>query len=345
MGSPVPLASAPPATRHPVLDVLRARQAAGSRPGTRADPHHVAVVVEGGGMRGVVSAGMTVGLEQLELRDAFDSAWGTSAGAFSAAALVTGQAALCCSMFYDELTDRRFIDRRRAVRGRGPLISLDYVFDDVMETGWPFAWEGLLDSDIPFHPVATALDDLRAHPLAGLATKEDYKVALRASSAIPVLAGPPVEHAGRRWVDGGIVEPLAFRQAVAAGATHVLVLQTRGPGELRGALPSLTRPLVRRRLEATAPGLAAAVLASAGRYAADVATLDEAGHPALGGAEVLVLRPPPGLGIGRLTQQRLALFSAAVAGAGSVHAALGGELPRFFASFTPVAPEPPARYT
>jgi predicted patatin/cPLA2 family phospholipase len=318
-----------------VLDVIKARRAAGSRPGRRDDAHRVALVVEGGGMRGVVSAGMTVALEQLGLRDSFDVVYGTSAGAFAGAALVVGQAALGCAVFYDALVDRRFIDVRRAARGRGPLIDLDYVIDDVLERGH-FDWPALLGSDVPFRPVATALDDLRPHAFGDLATKEEMKVALRASSAIPVLAGPPVPFRGRRWVDGGIVEAIAFRAALTAGATHVLVLQTRAHGDVRAAPPSLARPYVRRRLRALAPGLAEAALASAERYAADVSLLREPGHPELNGAQVLALQPDRSLGVGRLTQDRGRLFAAAVAAAGVVYRAVAGRTPQFVQTFTPV---------
>ena len=72
---------------HPVLDVLHARLREGSAPGARSDPHRVAVVLEGGGMRGVVSAGMTAALERLGLTRCFDLVVGSSAGALNAAAL------------------------------------------------------------------------------------------------------------------------------------------------------------------------------------------------------------------------------------------------------------------
>ncbi len=50
----------------PVLGVLRRRAAAGSTPGRRRDGHVVSLAIEGGGMRGVVSAGMCAVLEEAE---------------------------------------------------------------------------------------------------------------------------------------------------------------------------------------------------------------------------------------------------------------------------------------
>ena len=57
-----------------------------------ADPHRVALVLEGGGMRGVVSAGMTAALERLGLTPCFDLVVGASAGAINGAALLSGAA-------------------------------------------------------------------------------------------------------------------------------------------------------------------------------------------------------------------------------------------------------------
>ena len=79
---------------HPVADVLRARAAAGSSAGRASDPHRVALALEGGGMRGVVSAGMTAALERLGLTPCFDLVVGASAGAINGAALIARRRAV-----------------------------------------------------------------------------------------------------------------------------------------------------------------------------------------------------------------------------------------------------------
>ena len=71
-----------------VRDVLLDRLVEGSRPGARTDGHKVVLAVEGGGMRGAVSAGMLLALEQLGLRDSFDEV-------FEWAALKAAQCDFC----------------------------------------------------------------------------------------------------------------------------------------------------------------------------------------------------------------------------------------------------------
>jgi hypothetical protein len=66
---------------HEVLRVLGARTAEGSLPGARNDGFRVALAIEGGGMRGTISAGMALALDELGLASAFDAVYGASAGA------------------------------------------------------------------------------------------------------------------------------------------------------------------------------------------------------------------------------------------------------------------------
>ena len=77
--------------RHRLADVLAERSENAGRPGHRADGHRVALAVEGGGMRGTVSAGMDLALRELGLLPLFDAVYGASAGAISAAWLLSSR--------------------------------------------------------------------------------------------------------------------------------------------------------------------------------------------------------------------------------------------------------------
>src|SRR5579862_5030440 len=74
-----------------VLRLLQDRARTGSRPGQRADEHRIVLAVEGGGMRGTVSAGMALALQELGFLPAFDAVYGSSAGAITAAWLVSSR--------------------------------------------------------------------------------------------------------------------------------------------------------------------------------------------------------------------------------------------------------------
>src|SRR5207302_9541947 len=57
---------------HPVLQILRRRRETGSKPGARDDSAKIALAIEGGGMRGVISAAMCTQLDDAGFSDAFD---------------------------------------------------------------------------------------------------------------------------------------------------------------------------------------------------------------------------------------------------------------------------------
>ena len=107
-----------PELSHPVADVLRERARAGSAPGARRDPHTVALVLEGGGMRGVVSAGMAAAIERLGLTASFDLVVGSSAGAINAGALIAGVARGCAAAYHGPFASRTFVNPDAAVLGQ-----------------------------------------------------------------------------------------------------------------------------------------------------------------------------------------------------------------------------------
>src|SRR3954470_24902768 len=115
-----------PEIEHPVVELLRERLEQGSAPGVRSDPHRLALVIEGGGMRGVVSAGMTAALERLGLTPCFDLVVGASAGAINGAALLAGVAVEGAATYCGPLASRSFVNPARVLRGR-PVIDVNYV--------------------------------------------------------------------------------------------------------------------------------------------------------------------------------------------------------------------------
>jgi predicted patatin/cPLA2 family phospholipase len=67
--------------------------------------------------------------------------------------------------------------------------------------------------------------------------------AVRASGALPGLAGPAPRFRGERMTDGGLIEPVPFQTALAEGATHVLVLRSRPAGYRKRSLVGVAEAL------------------------------------------------------------------------------------------------------
>jgi predicted patatin/cPLA2 family phospholipase len=308
-----------------VLDVLRARRASGSRPLERDDGARVALIVEGGGMRGIVSAAMAAVLEREGLTQALDLVVGTSAGALNGAALLAGVAGPCAEAYASDFASRRFINPARLAVGR-PAIDVAWTLDYASAMLDEDRHRRTLSSPIELHCVAVDVDTCEPVDLTGMSTRETLYSALLASSRLPYVGGDPVEHEGRRYIDGGLVEPIPLGPALAAGATHVLVFQTRPIGVPRSSPGGVTDRLIVRRLRALNPALVdlyRARIAEYDRITADLAA--RAADPAAGPPWVEVVRPPRGApSVSQLERDPAALRAAADAALVCAEAKLGG---------------------
>jgi predicted patatin/cPLA2 family phospholipase len=282
-----------------VLRLLLRRRDEGSTPLNRSDPHHVALVVGGGGMRGAYAGGMVHALQDAGLNSGVDVVYGASAGAFVGTALLLNHGYEAARIFPDDMATRAFIDRRR-FGTRRPMVSLTHLIDEVLVRSKPTDWDALRDSPAPLRVMVTDATDLQPHVLTGLATAAEWRLAMRATAAIPLLTGPPVELHGRRWIDGSIGDPVPVLRALQDGATHVLALLTRTVTELRRADPADRVPWWARPLDRLAPGLGA-MTQDGRRYAETVALLSDAAHPDRAGVHLFAITPLSSAGIGGLT--------------------------------------------
>src|SRR5918996_494129 len=241
--------------RHPVLELLHDRAQDGGGPGRRHDPHRVALVVEGGGMRGVVSAGMTAALERLGFTGCFDLVVGASAGAINGAALIAGVACEGAAAYHGPLASRSFVNPARALRGR-PVIDVDYVLEYASEGLDAGRHERVLASPIDLLCVAVSVEAAETVTFSGMRTKAQLYDAVLASSRMPWAGGPPLPIARGGDLDRrpGAARPVA--EALAAGATHVLALQTRPYGVPRRSVSRIADLLIVRHLRTLNPALA-----------------------------------------------------------------------------------------
>ena len=210
-------------TDDPVLRVVLERVAADSRPGVRRDEHVVCLAVEGGAMRGSVSAGMCTALEALGLIPAFDRIYGCSAGALNGAFTAAGHA-WAGARIYEDSANRRYIDVRRLARGE-PAVNLDLLFDELLDRRRSFSSEGLAAGP-DFRALAVSLRRRELRVLADLRDRDTALSAVRASCSVPLLSGGPHQFRGEPLVDGGFLESIPYRAALAEGGTHVMVLRS-----------------------------------------------------------------------------------------------------------------------
>jgi predicted patatin/cPLA2 family phospholipase len=316
---------------HPVIDLIRRRRADGSKPGERSDGRRVALVIEGGGMRGVVTAGMTAAIEQLDLVDAFDEVHGASAGAFSGTFLLAGQAAYLTSLFCCGFGDPRFVSALRVFRG-GPAFDMDYVVDKVWTHQRPLRFDAVVASPIDLHATATDADRATVVDLTDLGDADEIRCALRASARLPWLAGPPVRFRGRRLLDATLAEAIPVHAAFAS-ATDVLVLQSRPHGVVHPGLSGVVARLTDRYLNVINPDLVRLRETRSQRYDELSASLAAQAADRSASPAVCVIRPPAGsLVVSQLEHRAHALQTAGSHGLRAAWMALEGEDPELLAT-------------
>jgi predicted patatin/cPLA2 family phospholipase len=276
-----------------VLQVLRARHEHRSVPGQRDDDARLVLLIEGGSSRGAYSSGMTIAVEQLGLLPLFDAVYGSSAGALNAAWLLCGRAESTMHAWWTPAIMRGTIDPRRALRRR-PVVDTHFLVHTVYTEIMPMGFQQILDSPVEFHPIATDAHTGRPIDLHDrIHDQASLQAALRATTAMPLLTGAPIEIDGLRLVDAGVSESVPIRTALAQQATHVVAFRTRRADEIVTPPARLERLVLSRWFARHAPGALEPWLHRVARRAEEERLLATRPH-------VLQIRPPLGSGhIGR----------------------------------------------
>lgn len=198
-------------------------------------------------MRGVVAGGMVTAIQELGLTGCFDTIHGSSAGACAGAYLMTDQARLGTSIFYEDINNSKVTNPRRLWRG-APIMYTGFITDNVMRTTKRLDVDKIIQSPDLLHIIATTTEAQETH-YSRYQTPDEFFAILRGTITMPIVGGTSVTVNGNELVDGGMVQQIPFQSAVQRAATHVLILLTRRDRELerkKGKLISLLEQLAMR---------------------------------------------------------------------------------------------------
>lgn len=211
-----------PEFTHAVAQILHDRRRRGSMPTTshtRDDGFRVALAIEGGGMRGCISAGAVCALHHLNLTDAVDVVYGSSAGTIVGAYFITGQLPwFGPEVYYDCLTTagREFIDTRRLLRALGfglldprllrdvltrpehgkPVLNLPYLLCKTVQEKRPLDWDKFVEKQKvqPLKIMASGCKSEKAlvfdYANGAFRTLSELADCMHASCLLPGIAGP-----------------------------------------------------------------------------------------------------------------------------------------------------------
>jgi predicted patatin/cPLA2 family phospholipase len=206
-----------------VISAIKARTerwCEGHRP---SDGRKLGLVIEGGAMRSVYSAGGAVALAHLGFSELFDEVYATSAGVMNASYFLSNQPFVGITVYYDSCTSRLFMNPLRVWK----VLDIDYLFDQVVATDKPLDVAKVLSSPSKFFIALVDKSTGEGIVVEKRATETPLLRVLKAATSMPVFYNRTVEVDGRPCMDGGLVIPFPLAQALANGCTDVLVLLTR----------------------------------------------------------------------------------------------------------------------
>jgi predicted patatin/cPLA2 family phospholipase len=294
---------------------MRTRLAAGSRRGARTDQAVIALAIEGGGSRGVISGGMCLLLEKAGLIDAVDVIYGTSSGALNGSFTAAGQAALGSTNYLDT-ANPQFANPLRMLTGRA-VIDFDFLFNELISNRKPYDIEGLAAGPC-FRALGVDLTTSTMQVLRDFSSVEELMAAVRVSCSLPLLSEAPVSFRGTPMADGSLIESMPYATALAEEATHVLVLRSRPAGFRKEHYPRALIEFARRKGH---PAIAPLMQARPDRYNAEAEYLERiAGND----PSVLQIAPLQGTAtVGQIELSGRAIRQGLVAGASAAAAAFG----------------------
>ena len=190
----------------------------------------IGLVLEGGGMRGMYTAGV---LDELMLRDIkADGVIGVSAGSIAACSYISGQVGRTIRYNLKYIRDKRYCSLKSLIK-TGDLFNEQFCYHEIPDKLSPINYKTFRDNckDMSFYITCTDLDDGSAyyHPCADIFADMDY---LRASASLPLVSNI-VEIDGKHLLDGGTADSIPVKFMESIGYDKNIIVLTRPEGYVK----------------------------------------------------------------------------------------------------------------
>lgn len=204
----------------------------------------IGLVLEGGGMKGVYTAGV---LEYFMEKDIyFPYVIGVSAGAGAGASYLARQKGRNKKVNIEFIKDPRFLSWGNFYR-RKELFGMDFIFDEIPNKLVPFDFGSFLNGEEKF--VVGTTDSVTGEAVYYNKEEDGEEMLriIRASSSLPLVA-PTVYYKNRMLLDGGIADPIPIKKAEEDGFKKNVVIMTKPKGFFRkpSKFPRIFRMFYRR---------------------------------------------------------------------------------------------------
>lgn len=182
----------------------------------------IALILEGGGMRGLYTAGV---LDFFLVKNIqFDMVAGVSAGSCNACSFLSKQPGRGAAVILDHVEKKEYMSFSNLVRD-GSFFGMDYIFNKIPNTLNPYDYKTANTNPTAFYSVCSDVESGTPyyHRVINYRSDMDY---IKASMSLPLLA-PILEVDGHKLLDGGICDSIPFKFAKEKGYDKQVVVLTQ----------------------------------------------------------------------------------------------------------------------
>ncbi|MBD0404245.1 patatin family protein [Flammeovirga sp. EKP202] len=188
----------------------------------------VALVLEGGGSRGMFTAGI---LESFLINNInFDSIFGISAGALYGASFASKQFERNKNL-NTYIEDKRYGGFKHLLLN-GSYFSWDFIMGDIAHRLLPYDYDTLRCSPDFYVGVSNCNTGKSEFFVINKLDKPDIVSILTASGSLPFVS-PIVKYKGEEYLDGGLTNSIPYDVAFENGADKIVVVLTRPEGYVK----------------------------------------------------------------------------------------------------------------
>ena len=201
-----------------------------------------ALVLEGGAMRGMYTAGVLDCF--MDHGICFDAVIGVSAGALFGVNLLSKQRGRVIRYNKRFNGDKNYMGIRPLLKEKN-IVSTKYAYDIVPRELDPFDDEEYKKSDIPFYAVVTNVKTGKPEYVQIKSVFEQMDV-LRASGSMPIVSKPV--KLGHEWyLDGAVTDSIPYEKMLEMGYDRVVVVLTKPADYVKKPMPKFFTSIYKRR--------------------------------------------------------------------------------------------------
>ena len=184
----------------------------------------VALVLEGGGLRGLYTAGVLDIMMEKDIK--VDCIIGVSAGALFGINYLSNQPGRVIRYNKKYGKDKNYMGLHCLIK-TGNIMNKEFCFDKLVNELDPFDYETFNKSKVDFYATVTNVETAKAEYIKIDNLKDEKQMEyLRATGSMP-LVSKFVEIDGQKYLDGAVADSIPVLKAIEMGYDKIIVVETR----------------------------------------------------------------------------------------------------------------------